>query len=220
MKRVVVMICVLGMLVSSAMATNGVSSVNVVGFQNVEIPPDGLALVTVSFLPFTNATLQNLIGDQLPSGSEAYIWDRVSSGYIVDSRTRTGWTKTNIILRGDALWLRPKSGTGTNSVQFSGEVPSVANGAASTTITGLTGLNAIGYAYPADVVWTNTPLSLAMPSAGELYVWDPVAGYEVFSKSRTGWSTPDGYTIPAGKGFWVNMGSATNDWTQVIPYSL
>lgn len=197
-----------------------VTSVNVVGYYSITIPTNGLALVTPVLESFQAGTLADLLGSQLPAGTEAFIWDRSSKGYISTSMGRGGWTATNIILRGDAVWLRPPAGTGPHTITFMGEVPGDYNNAGTTTVDNISGIDAVGYSYPIDIDWTNTALSIAAPAASELLVWNIVTqGYDIFSKGRAGWSTPASYKIKAGQGFWIRSASPLN-WEEVTPYDL
>jgi len=212
------MMLVAGLLVTGAMAED-VTSVNVVGFNKIAIGPGKLALVTLPFESFGDSTLQDLVGDQLPVGSSAFIWDRATKSYISAGRTKAGWSTTDVIYRGDGFWLK-NGGVATNFVSFMGEVPAEYNNAATTTIAQLTGINAVGYAYPTDVVWTNTTLSQASVVGDSLFLWDEVAQtYQSYGKTKAGWNTPAGLTISAGRAFWIKT-TATIDWTEVAPYSL
>jgi len=197
-----------------------VTSVNVVGYYSVTIPNNGIALVTPVLDNMEGATLQELVGNQLPGGSEAFIWDRVNKGYIPATLSRGNWTATNVILRGDAIWLRPSANSGPQTVTFMGEVPSENNNASTTTVHNISGIDAVGYAYPVDKVWTETSLAAAVPNASELLVWNiETQGYETFTKSRGAWTTPAGYEIKAGQGFWIRTADPV-DWVEGIPYDL
>ena len=216
MKRILGMILVMGMLASVAMAATNVTSVNAVGYNSVTIGPGQYSLCVLPFETFDDSTAENLIGDQLPQDSSILIWDRVGDSYISGSRTRSGWDITNIIIRGDGFWLR-NAGATTNTVTFLGEVPEDYNDAGTTTVYNVDGLDAVGYAYPTDVVWTNTELA-KNANTDSVLVWNG-SGYDSYSKTRSGWDSPAGYTIEAGKGFWVGT-SASIDWAEVVPYDL
>lgn len=222
MKRILGMVLVTGMLVSSALAqTSTVTSVNSVGYNTIEIGPGDLALVTLPFETFGDSTLENLVGDQLPVGSVAYIWDRATTNYIPSTRSLFGgWSGTDIVLRGDAFWLKNVGAT-TSTVTFLGEVPAEYNNAATTTVYGIT-LDAVGYAYPANVQWTNTTLAKAAPVGSIMWYWNQeIQNYDPgYTKSLFGgWSTPAGFEIEAGKSFWLKS-SAVIDWEEVMPYDL
>ena len=221
-KLSVAMVAAVLVMALNVMAQDTVTSVNVVGYYDVVIPPDGIALITPVLESFNEGTLEDIIGDQLPVGSLAWIWDRGTKGYVGSGRSaRGGWSGTNVILRGDAVWVKPPVGSGTNTITLLGEVPGQSNAGETTTVHNISGIDAVGYAYPTDVVWTNTSLAQAAPVGSGLYIWNMVGGsYDTFGKSsRGGWSTPAGFTIGAGQGFWIRS-TTPIDWEEVMPYEL
>jgi len=219
MKKALVALIAIVMVASLSFAQDEVKSVNVVGFNKVTIEAGELALVTPPFESFGNATLEDLVGDQLPIGSSAFIWDRANQTYIPAGRTKAGWALTNVIYRGDGFWLQ-NGGTTASEVALMGEVPAEYNNSATTTVAQISGINAVGYAYPTDVVWTNTSLAQLSVTGDSLFIWDEVGQvYLPFGKTKGGWDTPLGFTIPAGRAFWIKT-STTIDWTEVAPYSL
>jgi hypothetical protein len=201
------------------LAAGEVPSVNVVGYGKVTIPPTNLVLVATTFETFGDSTLDDLVGDQLPAGSTAYIWDRVGKTYIPASVNRFGaWSTNTPILRGDAFWLRNSSSVEAVEVSLRGEVPYDYNNAATTTVSSITNVDAVAYAYPADVLWTNTALSQALAAGDTIYIWD--GGWTPYSKSRLGsWGGGDTLTISAGRAFFVESANLV-DWTEVAPYDL
>jgi len=196
-----------------------VPSVNVVGYGKVVIGPGKLVLVATTFETFGDSTLNDLVGSQLPVSSVAFIWDRVSKSYKTSTMSRFGtWSGTNVILRGDAFWLK-NAGSTTNVVTLKGEVPYYYNESATTTVDQITGIDAVAYAYPVDVCWTNTELAKDAVTSDVLYIWNG-SSYDTYSKNRFGaWSTPAGFKIEAGRAFFVKT-AAVIDWTEVAPYDL
>jgi len=156
--------------------------------------------------PAADASLESWIGDQLPQGSVAYLWDRESNGYIVHSRGRGGWTGGSLY-RGDALWLRPESATDFLLVGF---VPDV-----ETTILHLSPGDFVAYPFPADLVWTNSQAAQQASWGDVIYVWNDK--YDGYSKGRGGWSTPEGFVISNASAFWFKTSTVTN-WTEPVPY--
>ena len=212
--------------VVGASATN-VLSRNAVGFIQVDVPSNGLVLVTVPFEPLEGSNnLETVIGDQLPSGSVAFLWDRAASSgagaYVTAGRTRSGWSQADRILhRGEAFWLSVPAGSATGDVHtvfIKGEVPDSNNGSATTTLSNLNGIEAVGMSYPVDTVWTTTVLSTQLGSGDVIFVWDPATGYTTYGKTRSGWNTPADYVIKAGEAFWINA-SSTIDWEETKPYT-
>ncbi len=222
MKKMMLVAAACAMVVAPSMilAEESVTSVNVVGYYTVEIPADGLALITPVLEGMEGGTLEDLISDQLPVGSEVALWDRQSKGYVFGGRTRSGWNITNVVLRGDALWVQPAPGTGPQTITFMGEVPAAFNNASTTVVANIEGIDAVGYGYPVDVVWTNTALAQEVPVGSELIIWDVDAqDYVFFGRTRSGWNTPADFEIKAGQGFWISS-SALVDWEEVVPYDL
>ncbi|MBM4142709.1 MAG: hypothetical protein FJ225_03815 [Lentisphaerae bacterium] len=190
---------------------------NVVGYGKVVIGPGKLVLVATTFETFGDSTLNDLVGNQLPNGSGAFIWDRVSKTYKTSTLGRGGWSGTNVIIRGDAFWLK-NTGSTTNVVTLKGEVPYYYNDSATTTVSQISGIDAVAYAYPVDAFWTNTALAKAAAVNDALYIWNG-GSYDVYTKGRAGWSTPAGFKIAAGRAFFVKTAAAI-DWTEVAPYNL
>ena len=200
-----------------------VTSVNVVGYYSVTIPANGAALVTPVLESFGSGNVTDLIGDQLPSGSTVFIWDRLSSGYISANKTRSGWAgagATNLILRGDAVWLVPPKDGQARTVTFMGEAPGSYNLAATTTVHNISGADAVGYSYPTDIMWTNTSLAAQLPVGAVVFTWNlSTQEYQSFNKTRSGWGTGASLQIKAGQAFWVST-AVPLDWQEVVPYDL
>lgn len=223
MKKALVALIAIVMVASLSFAQDEVKSVNVVGFNKVTIPANGLALVTPTFESFGEGTLEDLIGDQLPVGSFAWIWDREAKGYVSATRGLfDGWTATtNVILRGDAVWLKAAPGSGEQTVAIMGEVPAAYNGSETTTVHNISTVDAVGYAYPVDVNWADeTTLASDLAVGSSIVLWDVDAqGYVSFVKGLfDGWGT-EPIIIPAGHAFWVRSSSII-DWEETAPYSL
>jgi hypothetical protein len=219
MKKVLVGLIAVAMVASLGFAQTEVESVNVVGFNKITIEAGELALVTPPFESFGDATLEDLVGDQLPQGSGAFIWDRANSIYIASSRTKAGWSGTNVIHRGDGFWLS-NAGAEPATVALMGEVPADYNNSATTTVSEISGTDAVGYAYPTDIVWTNTTLAQTVDSGSGLFIWDEDGQtYAAYSKTKAGWSTPEGFALKAGRAFWIST-STPVDWTEIAPYDL
>lgn len=202
-----------------------VTSVNVVGYMTVTIPTNGLALITPVVESFDPGTIEDLDNGQLPNGADAYIWN--SGGYLkVSKDTRGNWTgsaTTNIILRGDAVWIAPNNATADTTFTMMGEVPGAYNAAATTTVANISGTDAVGYSYPVDILWTNTALSSQLPNGSDLYIWNlGTQGYNKFSKDTRGNWTGSGIStleIKTGEAFWVTT-STPLDWDETVPYDL
>lgn len=201
-----------------------VTSVNVVGYYSVTIPANGIALVTPVLESFDAGTVADIFGDQLPNNSTIFIWDRIQNTYRQATRTaRGGWGTggTNLILRGDGVWVVPaKLGTPT-TITFMGEVPGKANQAETSTVANIAGVDAVGYTYPTDIAWSNTALYTQLGVNSSIHVWDiDLQKYNTYTRtSRGGWGAAASLTIKAGHAFWVSP-VAPMDWQEVAPYDL
>lgn len=197
-----------------------VTSVNSVGFQNITVPNGGLRLVRMDFYGMTTnpVTAGTLIGDQLPSGSSISVWDTATRSYRSEVKTRSGWPKgTNAteLLPGVAFWMKAAATPVSNyTVTFSGEVPDVA----SSSILQLRAVNAVGYPYPASILWTNTQLAKTGVTGDSISLWTNTA-YASYVRTRSGWGAANTLVIDPGVAFWFSAGnSATQNWTEAKPY--
>lgn len=226
MKKAWTTVLVLGLIATVVAIGAEVTSVNAVGFTKIDIEPGKLVLVSPVFESFTDQTVAGIVGDQLPTGSKAYIFDRATGDYLTSTKQKgtTGWDGpgTNMLFRGDALWLK-NAGLATESVSMMGEVPYDYNGGKTSTVYGILGVDAVGYAFPTDVVWTNTTLSAAMGSGDRVYIFNEgTGGFDSYPKAKgtAPWSSaPAGLTIEAGRAFFVKTANSI-DWTEVAPYNL
>jgi len=205
--------------------TNQVLSRNAVGYVQVSVPSGGLALVSLDFksLDGSDMTINDVVGDQLPRGSYAYIWNRATKTYNAESRGRGGWSPgTNVIEPGIGFWLEVPRTAATadhHVVYIMGEVPDSFNNGATCTIQNITVLDALGYPFPVGIPWTNTALASNAVNGDYLYVWNTTnQTYDAYSKGRGGWSTPPNFTIQPGQAFWFET-SMTQNWTEVKPYT-
>lgn len=226
MKKMMLVMAAGAMLTAAVAHADTVTSVNVVGYYSVTIPAGKLALVTPVLESFEPGTLQDLIGDQLPAGSSVHVWDRASTSYRTVNYLgfpTPSWSDTNLILRGDALWIQP-SGATEQTVTFMGEVPGNYNAAGTTTVFNVDGADAVGYSYPVDMLWTNTAIAQAAPAVSTVHFWDITNGtWNTFNYAAppfgSGWGGANSKVIKAGEAFWVET-SSTIDWTETAPYDL
>jgi len=227
MKKMMLLAAACAMVAAPAvmLADTPVTSVNVVGYYSVTIPANGLGLVTPVLESFGSGNILDLDSNgQFPNGSAIYIWDRAASGYAIAQKSARGtWSgaTTNLILRGDAVWIRP-GGTNSTTLTFMGEVPGAYNSAGTTTLFGIDATDAVGYSYPIDVAFTNTSLYSLLPNNSALFVWDiATQGYLPFNKSARGaWNAEaNSLVLKAGHAFWVRTPSPI-DWMETVPYEL
>ncbi|MDD4872934.1 MAG: hypothetical protein PHR77_20460 [Kiritimatiellae bacterium] len=230
MKRIIAALAILIVLSFAVQivlhAASEVASVNVVGYMKVSVPSNGLALVGLNLesLSTQGMNVANLVSNQLPQGSWCHIWSRATLGYISTSRTRGGWGLpggTSVLMRGDAFWMQVPASAATGAlheVVLMGEVPDSIGADATTTVNNIN-LSAVGYPYPADILWTNTTLAKAGKIGDWFHYWTRTnQSWQSWNKTRGGWGTASTLVINPGDGFWYQT-SATN-WTELCPYNL
>lgn len=205
MKKTIIALAVIALVAPLAFGQE-VLSRNAVGYVKVTAPK-GFTLVSMDFDSMVGDTAADIIGDQLPTGSSVLFWDPVAQVYVAESKTRSGWTGTNQITRGRAMFLNVASDAVSNEYQvyLMGEVP------ASTGQTYKTaGFYFQGYPYPVGILWTNTDISAQAAVGDSLLWWDTGAqGYVASSKTRSGWGG-DGptKTLNPGEGFIMDSAAA------------
>lgn len=229
MKRIFVVALCMAFLAPMTYGQSNVLSQNAVGYVKLTIPKGGLALARLDFEsldPSVIANARNLIGDQLPTDSAVFIWDVATSQYIPETKgSRSGWPNSeNSLDRGTAFWIQVPDTAAEESydVYLMGEVPGANNNSETNTIEGIEGIDALGYAYPAAIDWTNTQLSALLPSGSTIFIWDiATQAYLPFNKgARSGWgATGNALVLDPGTSFWVDVGDdSIIDWTEVKPY--
>lgn len=192
-----------GMIVAPiAFAQTNVLSQNAVGYVKVSIDVGDLALVSHDFVDIDGlpTTISDVIGDQLPNGSAAFIWDEGGQAFMSEDYVPAGkglpptWQPdTAVIEPGVGFFIEAANlGGPTYEVFMLGEVPSVETN----DLTTVPGFTMLGYPYPATEDWTNTALAAAATQNDELFLWDQ--GSQAY--------TTDSF-VPAGKGLpptWSN----------------
>lgn len=196
MKKLGAFLVGLGLVAGVASAVN-VNSVNMVGYQNVNLPANGLIMLALNWNNVGGAStipINSLIG---PAGLTAgtgfsdsdrlYVWDASlnagAGGYTAyylwngDSKwydaANDALPTTNVITRGHGMWLK-HTGSATN-VTVSGEVPV---GGTNQIVFAAGSLNMIGTSYtaPMEINGANQTWSgnagTGFSDSDKLYVWD------------------------------------------------
>ena len=225
MKRMMLVAAACAMVTSpSALLADSVESVNVVGYYTVTIPANAQALLTPVLEDMDGATVADLFAD-LPVGASVSVWDREIKAYVSAQRTsRGGWgvIEDRVVLRGDAVFVSPNT-VEDFDLTFMGEVPGAYNLAATTTVHNIDVVDAVGYAYPIDVAWSNTTLYTDLAVNSGISLWDvETQAYVSYQKtSRGGWGAFENGVIKAGTAFWVGPTNVeTIDWVEEVPYEL
>ena len=212
----------------TAFCVCNVQAASVAGFVQTEIPSNGMAIVSMPFVPFDDGLLDDVVGGQLTGDDNPYFSDSISL-WLNDTQTMTNaWLASfadGSLLNGH--WVVGESSEDAQPFDFalslgdtfffnnrqpfakhvflSGYVPleDQAEGEVSY------GLNLLSSRFPAPIAVTNV---LTDGMRGYVSLWD--------SASQSYLQASDGY-IPFGKGFWAER-TATNSapWIQSRPYAL
>lgn len=213
MKKLSLIVAGLSVLVGltvQAADTNAVTSVNIVGLIKTDLPSNKLVFASVSMnaVGGTNQMFQPTLGDQLPLGGSVYFWNVSSQRWdIATKKSKIGWSDNSnrVVSVGQGIFILCPS---TNlTINMLGEVPL----SPTSTVSMVQGLNAIGYMYPVDMAWTNTPF-YGLPLASVLNVWNVTSQkWDIATKkSKIGWSDASNWVLRAGQGFFVTVPAATN----------
>ena len=209
MKRSLLGIC--GSLVATVVLAQGpVTSVNVVGFNKHSLEKGKLYLIASAFedIDGNRLTAANVIGTQLPNGSQVHFYDGVTP-YKTDTRNVTGWS-SNVTFRGFmGFWVKVAN-TGTQTVYdvvLNGQVP-FANTSSNIVSSGL---NMLGFPYTADVAFTNTALYAQSVNGDQLHVYNTAANnYTTYTRNVTGWpAAARSLILTQGLGFWYKSSRGT-----------
>lgn len=222
MKKLALALIGLTLVGSSAFAqTTGVLSRNAVGYVRIDAVRSNLHFIANNFFELNGApiTVTNLLGAQVPVGSQVLVWDPSAQQYRPESRTVVGWSPgTNRLIPGRGFWLRIPGNAVSNSypVFLMGEVPDKTTAPTSTQSIAV-GLNMVGMSYPVSTKWTNTSLAKSAPIGAQVLFWGSNGQYVPASRTVVGWS-PNTNVINPGQGFWYRSSVVTN-WTETKPYT-
>ena len=226
MKRIALVV-LLALVGSIAYGQTQVLSRNAVGYVKILGEKGKLTLGRSDFEAMDSAggiQVSNMFGNQLPDNTTLYLWDRGAAAYKTIAKVpRSGWAAagTTRVARGGGFWIRVPSGAASNEypVYIMGEVPDRLT-APTTTVTGLSGLNMLGFPYPVQGLWTNTDIAIKAPVNSILYLWDQSnQAYQTHAKvPRSGWSTATNLVLYPGQGFWLRN-TGTFDWAESKPYT-
>ena len=235
---------VVACIATGAFAQTGeVYSLNVVGFEKVTAPSNGLIMVSTPFSRSPN-TLDDVIGSQLKAGKtdisadNILTWDQPSQSYLTywlnqnDHKWHAldGSLATNANLTTPmGFWIQSRSGTNEIAV-VSGDVVS------SSVVTNplLVGLNMVSYPFSTTIDINNSALTNGKAgktdiSADNIVMWN--SSNQVYitfwlNQNDRKWHGLDGsvatnVTVGAGKGFWYqNRNSTLFNWVEAKPYTL
>jgi len=205
----------LGSVSLMAQSTN-VYSLNVVGYVNVTIPANSYEIVSCPLV----ATPDNTLNTLLPNSTGTYLKVKVfffsgSTGYTIETGTKTGWQLggTEAISPGQAVFVFNPSTTAPLTLTFVG---TVASGAQANVLA--PGYNLVSSIVPTSGNLVTNSISLLTNAVlkDKVFVFDPVAGYSVFTAAKAGaWSPSDPIIPNVGEGFFYQNNSTTPlTWTE------
>ena len=208
------MLCAAALAASlaSSMAQN-VYSLNVVGYYNVTIPPNGLYMIA-NQLNTTNNTLDSLL-PSVADGSGFFKYNGGYAAYAYDA-TIPGWTTTGITLNpGEAAFFRDTVGGSGQVLTFVGEV-------LQNTSPGLVNTLPIGNSIRSSMVPQAGRATADLAIPGEdgdgLFIFN--GGYAAYAYDATipGWTSadPGGPIIQVGQGFFYKKlaGGVSTSWVR------
>ncbi|MEI7850853.1 MAG: hypothetical protein WCH86_03390 [Kiritimatiellales bacterium] len=212
MKRFIVPAVIASLISGAAFAqsTQVVSSVNVVGYNQIAILSNQFVMVAMDFDNGTNNTVNGLFGT-LPTGSSVSIWDSAPAPagqkWVVVNKIRTGWNPsanaTNVIPAGSGVFIK---GAFATNIYLAGNVPT------NTTMPVITASNLykiLSYPYPVDMTLTNTLLGKGAATGDSISLWVSNK-WSVFNKIRTGWNPSTATNVQLKVGDAVFYKAVTN----------
>ena len=226
MKKIIITALLTSLIAGAAFAdSNVVSSANVVGYVQLEVPSNTFSLIAMQFITTNDAgvTIDEAFGTSMPDGTELYIFDGTYTAYsYIDGM---GWLDEGavdagsvLIKRGQSLWIKNPEGTPLD-VTLSGNVPLAAT---ITTNSLAEGFTLISSCYP--VSESLADLDLSPLDGDQIYVY-AAGSYTTYSYiDGMGWLDEgavdaSNVIIDVGVGFWYKT-SAARDWIQPRPYTL
>lgn len=212
------------MMGTMAFGQTNVLSQNAVGYVKKTVDQGTLALMSYDFIDLAGnpVTVASLMGDQVPVGTAVSVWDRAGSSYVTVQKGARGWPGTTPeLMRGDGFFVQipDNSAESAYDIYMLGEVPGANNNADETTVPNVE-LDAVGYPYPAAVLFTATTAAASAESGDAVSTWDQAnQQYATFVKGARGW--PGGalnLVIEPGEAFWLDL-DTNIDWTEPKPYA-
>ena len=224
--------------------TGPVYSVNVMGFQQIPLPPQGLGIGASPYLK-GSPDVNEVLGEQLTTGPDmtsadavyffdpsnqvyriAYRYDDGTNAYWRDNNSQT--VATNLIVPGSGFWIRNNQSTGQSLIVY-GQV----NTAPTSTVRVVPGLQLLSYPYATATSIGGLTLGLgatkgeSLEEADALYLWDTQnQRFQIFYYYTDGslvsfeTGNPATNVITAGSAFWFKHQGAPFDWVENSPYSI
>ncbi len=230
MKKLRAILVGMSLVAGAVMAAGPVTSVNGVGYESFAMRGDESALIRVDFKNINRPdglwTSTDILGINYTHDVFLFYWDPVTQAWQSETFVSVlqMWDPgTTLFKRGDSVFVQMAGDAGiTNSFQISGEIPGSNNNAATSSVPIVSGLNAVGYSYPAAIAITNTTLSsLATGDDLVLYYWVDGLGWQsVNYLNILGMWDNDAFILTPGQGYFLQKLSAgTASWNETKPYN-
>ena len=234
MKKLGAILVGLSLVGASVMAANPVNSVNMVGYQNINVPANGMTMIALNWnsvggsfaVPINTliGTASLTAGGDFFTADQLYVWDLTLNGGAGGYKKYYIWNgdgqwyeflndalpTTNVVVNGHGFWLKHIGGA--TNLTISGEVPVVAT---NKTIFGAISMNMIGSAFSAPMQLNGTNETWAGNAGGDfftadqMYVWDSTLNAGVGGYKK--------YYIWNGDGQWYEFLNDALPTTNTIP---
>lgn len=241
MKRVSILIYVVSFIALTVVASNEVTSVNIVGFQKNAVNSNYYMMATVPFYSIEGSNSIQVImagqmtgGANVGSGDNVILWNPTAQTYVTTIYKHTSgvWVEgvqvsTQEMYTGRCFWLKSNHPLSNQVVTFHGEV--ITDSVITQQV--FHGYNMLSYPYDATVNITNTSLG-AMAQGGanagssdNVIIFNPATQqYETYWRHTSGiWVknvTPSNPVLEMGQALWYYRYGPTTNWVQEAPYSL
>jgi len=241
MKRVGLLALVVGLIAVVGIAQE-VTSVNVVGFNKVQVPPaGGFVQVAIQFDAF-DPTLEGIFGGQLTMNNKAgnadnvYIWNPAATNYNhywmkADGKFynfNTGLAENPAVAAGEGLWIQsPGGAAGAKDVALMGEVVDVVT----QSVDIVRGFQMLGYGFSSEIALPDLDFAAdgatknnKAGNADNIYVWTGAGYAHFFLKADglwynfdTGLAATAADVLGMGQGFWYDARNSFK-WTEASKY--
>jgi len=197
---------------------------NKVAYHRHTIPNAGdLILIAPRLDHLEGASLNDILGTQLPVNSKAHVWN--GTGYDISTRVVFfgPWSPNRTVIRGQALFVELPSTQSNVTFTLTGEIPDESNGGGTTTVS-VIGLDAVSYPYPAEIEFGDTQTAITAAVNSAVFFWnvdDQEYDAPVSKSVFFGWGSADTRDISIGEGFFMETPTNKNiDAKEVQPYQL
>ena len=214
------MILAAAALVAGSALAAEVLSVNAVGFIQTECPAGEYTALSYPFYGTDDdaggtAWTNTPIAQDAAAGSTVYFWNTQTKNWDYGTLTKTAratnWAaavRTKKILPGEMFLYKPNED---QAIMITGEVPD--EGQLEVNINAAGDYSALGYPYPAEIAWTNTPIALNANGGDTVYFWNTQTknwDYGTLTKTAraTNWaSSVRAKVVAPGEGFFFKAAS-------------